>query len=165
MKKLRKKKEKFLRIKVPEFRLPDGFVEWARRKGIAERIISGEKDIAEALEEYRREKETSRWREDGKGVSIERPKEEIISLTRAGENQNLEYKYDVMSDEQKNHFIEYIIAFLNTNRGIILVGVHDDGNIVGNQKDAEHIQKLLQDVVTRLQKILGLKKKRSVGIK
>ena len=33
-------------------------------------------------------KEFAKWREEGEGVIIERPEEEILSLTRAGESQN-----------------------------------------------------------------------------
>ena len=91
-------------------------------------------------------KDFSVWiAEEGEGISIERPKEEILSLTRAGESQNLEYKYDVDVQKQKNDFIESVIAFLNTNRGIILVGVHDNGDIIGSQKSKEDIRKIIHD--------------------
>lgn len=91
------------------------------------------------------EKEFTTWREEGEGVFTERPEEEILSLTRGGESQNLEYKYDVIDESSKNDFVESIIAFLNTNSGIILVGVKDNGDIVGSQKSAEDIQKLIHD--------------------
>jgi len=51
----------------------------------------------------------------------------------------------VDDDPKKNDFIETVIAFLNTNSGIILVGVHDDGTIVGSQKNVEDFQKLIHD--------------------
>lgn len=88
-------------------------------------------------------KEFATWREEGEGVFTERPEEEILSLTRAGESQYLEYKYDVVDGGNKNDFIESIIAFLNPNSGIILVGVQDNGDIFGSQKSAEDIQKLI----------------------
>lgn len=88
-------------------------------------------------------KEFATWSQEGEGVFTERPKEEVLSLTRAGESQYLEYKYDVVNEGNKNDFIESIIAFLNTNSGIILVGVKDNGDIVGSQKSAEDIQKLI----------------------
>jgi len=90
-------------------------------------------------------KEFAKWREEGEGVFVERPQDEIISLAKAGESQNLEYKYDVIDEEQKNDFIETVIAFLNSNSGVILVGVHDDGKIVGSRKGVEDLQKLIHD--------------------
>lgn len=42
---------------------------------------------------------------EGEGIIIERPKEEILSLARAGESQNLEYKYDVIEEKDKTDFI------------------------------------------------------------
>ena len=90
-------------------------------------------------------KEFAKWREEGEGVFTERSEDEILSLTRAGESQDLEYKQHVDDDSKKNDFIETVIAFLNTNSGIILVGVHDDGTIVGSQKNVEDFQKLIHD--------------------
>ena len=40
--------------------LPEGFVEWAQRTGMAKRVERGEKDIVEALREWRRENEQRR---------------------------------------------------------------------------------------------------------
>jgi len=90
-------------------------------------------------------KEFAKWREEGEGVLTERPEEEILSLLRAGESQNLEYKQHLDDENKKNDFIETVVAFLNTNRGIILIGVQDEGNVIGSQKSAEDIQKLIHD--------------------
>lgn len=91
-------------------------------------------------------KEFAKWRrEEEEGIFIERPEEEILSLARAGESQTLEYKYDITSDDNKNDFIESVVAFLNRNRGTILIGVSDHGDIVGTQKNKEDIQKLIHD--------------------
>ena len=38
-----------------------------------------------------------------------------------------------------------MVAFLNTNRGIILIGLDDNGNISGTQNNVEDIQKILHD--------------------
>ena len=92
-------------------------------------------------------KEVAKWRgeDEEEGIFIERTEEEVLSLSRAGESQNLEYKYDVIDESQKNDFIESVVAFLNTNRGIILVGVDDKGNIVGSKKSAEDIRRSIHD--------------------
>jgi hypothetical protein len=90
-------------------------------------------------------KEFAKWIDQSEGVVIERPEEEIFSLTRIGESQDLEYKYDVKDDNQKNDFIETVVAFLNTNRGIILVGVADNGDVVGTHTNPEDVQKMIHD--------------------
>lgn len=90
-------------------------------------------------------KEFAKWREEGEGVFLERPEEEILSLTRAGESQGVEYKQHVDDENKKNDFIETVVAFLNTNRGVILVGVSDDGSVLGSQKNVEDIRKLIHD--------------------
>jgi len=91
------------------------------------------------------EKEFTKWSVEEEGVFIERPEEEILSLMKAGESQNLEYKHNVVDENKKRDFIETVVAFLNTNRGIILVGVDDFGNIVGSQASAESLQKMIHD--------------------
>jgi len=90
-------------------------------------------------------KRFTKWTTEEEGITIERPEEEILSLTKAGESQNLEYKYDVTAKDPKNDFIESVVAFLNTNRGTILIGVDDKGNVVGSKKRAEDIQKIIHD--------------------
>jgi hypothetical protein len=89
-------------------------------------------------------KEFGTWRGE-KGIIIERPKEEILFLTRAGESQTLEYKGDIVDENNKNDFIETIVAFSNTNRGVILVGVSDSGGILGTEKKAEDFERLIHD--------------------
>jgi len=88
-------------------------------------------------------KEFGTWRGE-KGVVIERPKEEILFLARAGESQTLEYKGDIV-EENKNDFIETVVAFSNTNRGVILVGVSDYGEIRGTEKKAEDLERMIHD--------------------
>jgi hypothetical protein len=87
----------------------------------------------------------TKWRIEGEGVVIERPEEEILSLTKVGESQNLEYKPDILDENKRNDFIETIVAFLNTNRGTILIGLDDKGNIIGSKKTADDIQKMIHD--------------------
>ena len=89
-------------------------------------------------------KEFGTWRGE-KGIIIERPKEEILFLTRAGESQTLEYKGDMVDENNKNDFIETIVAFSNTNRGVILVGVSDSDEMLGTEKKAEDFERLIHD--------------------
>jgi hypothetical protein len=90
-------------------------------------------------------KEFNKWSTEEEGVYIERPEEEIFYLTKAGESQNLEYKFDILDDLKRNDFIESIVAFLNTNKGIILIGVDDNGDIVGSRKTTNDIEKMVHD--------------------
>jgi len=90
-------------------------------------------------------RELTKWSVEEEGIVIERPTEEILSLAQAGESQNLEYKYDVTDPNSKNDFIESVVAFLNSNRGLILVGVDDNGNIVGCKQSKDAIQKIIHD--------------------
>lgn len=91
------------------------------------------------------EKEFTKWRSEKEGIIIERREDEIIALTRAGESQTLEYKYEIENDNAKNEFIESVISFLNTNIGVILVGVDNQGNIVGTKKSEDDVSKIIHD--------------------
>ncbi|MCJ7771043.1 ATP-binding protein [Candidatus Bathyarchaeota archaeon] len=91
------------------------------------------------------EKEFAAWRGQDEGIIVERPEEEILSLLRAGESQGLEYKQDVVDEKGRNDLIETVVAFLNTNSGLILVGVNNDGSIVGTRKNSEDLQRLIHD--------------------
>lgn len=92
-------------------------------------------------------KEYSKWSTEEEGVFIERPEEEIISLIQADESQILEKKGDINNKKNRNDFIESVVAFLNTNRGLIIVGVDDDGKIIGSKKKKEDLKKLIHDCI------------------
>ena len=111
------------------------------------------------------EKEFTKWSVEEEGVFIERPEEEILSLTKAGESQDLEYKYGIVDKDDKNDFIETVVAFLNTNRGIILVGVDDSGNVVGSEKNAEDLQKMIHDSCVPPPKDVKVEEKEIAGKK
>ncbi len=91
------------------------------------------------------EKEFTTWRSEKEGIFIERPEEEIVSLTKIGENQQLEYKLDIQTDNAKNKLQENIVSFSNTNKGTILIGVNDKGNILGTSKNVDDVQKMIHD--------------------
>jgi hypothetical protein len=90
-------------------------------------------------------KEFAPWGRKDESIIVERPEEEILLLLKTGESQNLEYKPDVVDESKKNDLVETVVAFLNTNRGLIVVGVNDDGSITGVHKDVEDLQKLIHD--------------------
>lgn len=110
-------------------------------------------------------KEFNKWSVEEEGVFVERPEEEILSLTKAGESQNLEYKPDIFDENKRNDFIETVVAFLNTNRGIILIGLDDNGNILGSKKTVEDIQKIIHDCCEPPPKNVKIEEKKIGGNK
>lgn len=65
----------------------------------------------------------------------------ILDLTAKGESETLEFKRSFDKDA-----IEAITAFANTKGGILLVGVEDNGNIVGTPVNKETIQNWINNV-------------------
>ena len=73
----------------------------------------------------------------------------ILSLIRGGENKKVEFKQTLSLDVQtfkKEKYIELsvlktIAAFLNSDGGDLLVGVHDKGGILGLQSEIDHLYK------------------------
>ncbi len=92
-------------------------------------------------------KEYNKWSSEEEGVFIERPKEEVISLIQADESQIIEKKGNIVNTKSRNDFIESVVAFLNSNRGLIIVGVSDEKKIIGCEKKKEDIEKLIHDCI------------------
>jgi DNA-binding response OmpR family regulator len=69
--------------------------------------------------------------------------EQLRSLIEAGENDRFELKstlrWNLKSNkpdkEIENAWLKTIIAFLNTSGGLLLVGIEDDGNVLGLEPD------------------------------
>ncbi len=75
--------------------------------------------------------------------------QELHALVRQGESQYLEFKAKVNHPEK---IIREIIAFANTKGGRLIIGVHDDGNIVGLKDATEahfHLQQAIQKLCTQ----------------
>jgi len=89
-------------------------------------------------------KEYMKWRMREEGVTFERPEEEIRDLIRGGEGQRIEFKVD-LEREHKDEFLETIIAFSNTNGGLIMLGINDNGQIKGYKGDEDSILKMIRD--------------------
>ena len=75
--------------------------------------------------------------------------DEVKELILSGENEKLEIKSTLRFDIRENTLnkkLEYVIAktisaFLNTDGGTLIIGVDDDGNILGLEKDFQTLQK------------------------
>jgi hypothetical protein len=82
----------------------------------------------------------------------DRKQDEVKELILSGENEKLEIKSTLRFDIRENTLnkkLEYVIAktisaFLNTDGGTLIIGVDDDGNTLGLEKDFQTLQK--QDV-------------------
>lgn len=78
---------------------------------------------------------------------------EITELIAEGESARVEFKSSLRWDMNKNCVnkeLEHVIVkeisgFLNTDGGIILIGVDDDGNIIGLEKDYNSLGKKNRD--------------------
>ena len=59
----------------------------------------------------------------------------IENLIQQGEGQTLDFKFEI-SDSKK--IAKSLVAFANTDGGILLIGVKDNGAIVGVRSDEEY---------------------------
>lgn len=79
----------------------------------------------------------------------DRKQDEVKELILSGENEKLEIKSTLRFDIRENNLnkkLEYVIAktisaFLNTDGGTLIIGVDDDENILGLEKDFQTLQK------------------------
>jgi predicted HTH transcriptional regulator len=67
-------------------------------------------------------------------VLRQRPDSYIKRLIQEGEHQQLDFKFEI-SDSRK--IARTLVAFSNTDGGILLIGVKDNGNITGVRTDEE----------------------------
>ncbi len=82
----------------------------------------------------------------------DKKQDEVKELILSGENEKLEMKSTLRFDIRENTLnkkLEYVIAktisaFLNADGGTLIIGVDDDGNILGLEKDFQTLQK--QDI-------------------
>jgi len=91
-------------------------------------------------------KEYMKWRMREKGVVFERAEEEIKGLIQGGEGPEIEFKVD-LEPEHKDEFIETVIAFSNTNGGLIMLGINDNGQVKGYKGNEDSILKMIHDSV------------------
>jgi len=96
-------------------------------------------------------------------IEIANLNDRVLQLIRKGESKKLEFKstlrvnlYTKKPDKKIEHStLKTIVAFMNTTGGTLLVGVEDDGNILGIEKDKFsnedkfllHFKSLLKDQI------------------
>ncbi len=89
-------------------------------------------------------------------------KEQLQAWVREGESETLEYKQRAIDDDGRvlDYISKEVASFLNTNGGVLLIGVEDDGTIVGVESDIGRLKKATPDnyqkvVVDFLMKSIG----------
>jgi len=91
-------------------------------------------------------KSFGRWHtERTEGVIFKTSKETVENMIAKGESDAIEFKMDFGKDN--NDFLETVSSFANTKGGTILLGVHNDGRIVGVVDDFEKIDKKVRGLV------------------
>jgi len=78
------------------------------------------------------------WREKPEGIIVELPSaQQLEIIVQRGENEEIEFKEKV-----NEKLVKDVVAFANTNGGIILIGVNDEGEIVGVQNTKREEERL-----------------------
>ncbi len=96
-----------------------------------------------SLEDLRRESHRLIEEELQREAALDDPGQRICELIKAGESERLEFKATVrwnLREDRSGKEIEIawlkgIVGFLNTEGGVLLIGVEDDGSIVGFERD------------------------------
>jgi len=91
-------------------------------------------------------KSFGRWHTDmTDGITVKTSRERIEAMITGGEGGSVEFKMELGKDSSE--FLETVVSFANTKGGTILIGVHDDGRVVGAGDDFERIEKKVRGLV------------------
>lgn len=77
---------------------------------------------------------------------------DIVKLANLPESKTLEFKRDASSLDS---ILKAVIAFANTAGGIILIGVEDDGKIVGLDNPSKDQEKIVNSIANRVKPLLS----------
>lgn len=85
---------------------------------------------------------------DQETSDIEYEGENIEYWIANGENEEIEFKLEIETDNAKKEFLETICSFANSHGGRIFVGVDNNSNVKGlTEKQIERYQKMTQDLI------------------
>lgn len=91
-------------------------------------------------------KSFGRWYTDRtEGIIFKTSKETVEGMIAKGENDMIEFKLDLGKDN--NDFLESVVSFANTKGGTILLGIYDDGRIIGYEEDVDKVDKRIRSWV------------------
>lgn len=79
------------------------------------------------------------------GIIITTSAESLETMIANGESQYTEFKYGL--DKGSDEFLESVVSFANTNNGSILLGVSDDGKVVGIFDDFTRMDKRIRGMI------------------
>ena len=111
-------------------------------------------------------------------LPTQNPNSEILNLLKAGETLTVEFKSDVKGLSDRD-LVAAVVAMVNTEGGLILLGVEDDGTVTGVQPSHQDVAGLVALIVNRTRpsvavraeifdwgnkKILNIKAPKSRGI-
>ena len=80
------------------------------------------------------------------GITVATSVKSLENMIAGGENQHAEFKYGL--DKGDAEFLESVVSFANTNSGRILLGVNDDGTVVGSFEDFAKIDKRIRGLIS-----------------
>ena len=80
------------------------------------------------------------------GITVATSVKSLENMIAGGENQHTEFKYGL--DKGDAEFLESVVSFANTNSGRILLGVNDDGAVVGSFEDFAKIDKRIRGLIS-----------------
>lgn len=85
-------------------------------------------------------------------VNAEAPEEAVTRMSEEGEHVALEYKRELDQPKVRRSFAETVAAFANGSGGTILVGIDDDGSVVGwgVEKPGDQITTMLADLIEEM---------------
>ena len=79
------------------------------------------------------------------GITVTTSAESLDAAIDGGEDEHTEFKQDL--DKDGMEFLESVISFANTKGGRILLGVSDDGKVVGTVGDFDKMDKRIRGMV------------------
>ena len=78
-------------------------------------------------------------------ITVTTSSDSLNAMIIKGENEHTEFKYDL--DKNGNEFLESVVSFANTDGGNILLGINDEGRIVGFFKDYDETEKRINGLI------------------
>jgi len=86
-----------------------------------------------------------RWSEADSSIQKEDPEDVVKEWINRGENEFVEFKEGL---KHADDVMKTVVAFANTKGGVIILGVKDDGSIVGSDESVESVKNRLERMIS-----------------